>query len=182
MALQRVSHRQVGTSTEKYETLEEQLHGMSKPWYEFKRPTEGQTNITLGGGMRYQLGSGQLKVHLNSMLVEEGLTKDYQEITEAEIKFNYPLEAGDVVLLRVEGAGGGVSTSDHAHYNNVIVQGATDGLNKVFMMPHIPRNNTTRVFVNGVRQHPNDYVVTLNRVEFITPPVKGSRIWVDYVV
>lgn len=183
MAIQRVHQRQVRSSNpEQYQSFQEQVLGMSTPFFQFIRPTQGQQNIILGDGAAYRLGTGQLGVYLNGQILEPGPDKDYIELTEVEIQFNYPLDAQDVVLLRMEGAGGGVTAADHAHYYSIPLQGQVNGINKSFQLPQIPRSGTAiALYVNGIRQHPKHFTVILNRVEFLDAPALDAELMADYI-
>lgn len=180
MPLQRITPEQIKPLSDSYNTFKDQLIGMSIPYFETHIATEGQTLITLSNGKYYAVGTGQLKVYLNGQLVNNG--GEYVEVNEQQIRFNFPLYKDDVVLLRIEGAGGGVSTSDHVHYNGVTPTGITNGLNKVFTLPHIPRDNTVRVYINGIRQANTKFTVHINQLILDEAPPQGAELIIDYIV
>lgn len=182
MALQRIHTSQIKSTSTSYTSFKEQLNGMSIPYFEVKIANEGQTNFTLSPGKYYSVGTGQLKVYYNGQITTAGVDKDYIEVNESEIQFNFPCYAGDIILMRIEGAGGGATTSDHVHYWNVVPSGVINGVNTVFTLPHIPRDGTVVVYINGVRQNPASFTISINELHLDEAPLTGSEILTDYIV
>jgi hypothetical protein len=180
--LQRIKMKQLRPYTDKYETLHDQINGMSKPWLQTQIAEEGQTNFVIQGGTTYQVGTGQLEVYFNGQMVQAGLDNDYREVSEMEIQFNFACSEGDIITFRIEGSGGGITTSDHAHYFGVVPTGQVNGINKIFQLPHIPRYNCVALFIGGVRQSNDKFTLTVNRIEIKEAPIEGQEILIDYIV
>lgn len=65
---------------------------------------------------------------------------------------------------------------------NEIPQGNSDGNNTEFTVSNTPNIYTLRVYLNGIRQHPDDYTVTDSTIIFDTPPYEGDIVQVFYEV
>lgn len=178
MAIQRIRTDQMQSTSSSYDTFTEQLAGMTQPFTQTVSASEGQTTIVVDTA--YTTGTGQLKVFLNGQFVEPGVFGYYLEISNTEICFNEPLIAGDIVTLRIEGAGGGATTVEHVHYWNITPQGLVNGINRVFQLSHYPR--MVAVYINGVRQSQSMYTLYLNQITLDEAPLVGYDILVDYIV
>lgn len=97
--------KQIEASTQPYANLGEQLSGMSHAHQEEYIAAEGQQTFTLT--RPYTTGAKQLKVFVNGALQQEGPDGGYIELNSTTVMFTEPLEAGDVVIFRIEGAGAG---------------------------------------------------------------------------
>lgn len=59
-------------------------------------------------------------------------------------------------------------------------QGVIDGTNSVFTINHIPIINSEHVFLNGLLQDEDDYLISGNTITFIEPPYPRSKIKCSY--
>jgi hypothetical protein len=100
--------KQIKASSPDYEHLGEQLTGMSQPFQQIVKAVDGQRMITVE--KPFTTGSGQLKVFVNGVLQRAGEDGGYIELNSTTIMFNEPLQKGDEVILRIEGAGAGFVT------------------------------------------------------------------------
>jgi hypothetical protein len=58
--------------------------------------------------------------------------------------------------------------------------GDTDGVNVTFTITQPPNIYSIRVYLNGVRQHPDDYAIDGNTLVFVEPPEAGDIIQIFY--
>ena len=87
------------------------------------------------------------------------------------------------------GGGGHALASSFAFTNGIVSNssftGLQNGVNKKFVLPYAFMSNSTRVYLNGLRQKigsGNDYIETDgNTVEFIDAPLDTDSIIIDYL-
>ncbi len=70
--------------------------------------------------------------------------------------------------------------TDGTNGQNETPTGTTNGANTEFTVGSQPNVYSVRVYLNGVRQHPNDFSVSGNTIAFVTPPYEGDIIQVFY--
>jgi hypothetical protein len=181
VAIQKIRLDQVVSSTVNYDSLGDQVEGMSVPFFQEFTATEGQTEFTLS--TNYNMGSNSLKVYLNG--IYQDLNVDYEETFANEVTFNSPLFSGDWVLFRIEGAGSGTTLETHIHVTRETPSGSINGSNAVFNLQYVPRENSEQIYKNGVLQTKGltaDYTINENAITFNSAPLSGARILVNYIV
>lgn len=187
MALLRIRVEQVRSQDPNLTSLGEQLAYSGRPFYQISRATAGNQDIELD--KPYEMGVGQLMVFLNGLKMQPTSTNlttdgDYQEINSSTIRFVNPLQQDDVIEVRMEGKGQGVSmVVDHYHAYKEEPIGSVNGVNKVFILSRIPREQTELIFVNGMIMRPgtaNDYTINQNIITFNDAPSVGAIILVNY--
>jgi hypothetical protein len=171
MAILQLHQRQIQGDTSS-QSLLDQLNNLNKAYQKEIVVSETGANQIIPVGRLYQPGSNQLKVFYNGALQKVGQT--YLEIDNSNIQFPDMIYQGDLIVFRIEGAGGGTTfVSDHGHSWNEVLNGTKDGVNKVFYTAKPVRNNEIMVYVNGVLQTlGEDYTIT----QPATPSPNGSTI------
>ena len=76
----------------------------------------------------------------------------------------------------------GYAKSNHTHCYGVIPIEAVDGVNKEFLLPHIPQEGSLLAYVGGVRQGLDTYKVIGNKLIFNDPLPEDTDMFVDYVI
>ena len=61
--------------------------------------------------------------------------------------------------------------------------GTVNGVNDTFTLANSPASGKEEVFLNGLLQDPagEDYTITTNSIVFVSPPLTGDRIRVNYM-
>ena len=62
--------------------------------------------------------------------------------------------------------------------------GSIDGVNSVFILAHVPVDNSEHVYLNGLLQdsdYGSDYTMDGNKITFVQPPFQGSKIKCTYM-
>lgn len=182
--LQRIRLEQVQSNSTNnyYATFAEQLSGMMLPTVDVQNGLVGKQVYNLKSGMTYAVGTNQLKVSLNGieMFISDG---DYTELNESSVQMNFPIHQGDIFVFRIEGAGGGSATSDHAHYENIIPNGVPNGILKTFTLPAIPRKKADLIVcIDGIFQKQSSYSLVVNQLTFNQAPLAGMVISTSFIV
>lgn len=175
--LQRIRTEQIYATSNVYDDFSDQLYGMTIPFIQQVTPTNGQTLFTVNTA--YETGTGQLKVFLNGQLIE----KDgwYTETSSTQVTFLSPRYNDDVVIFRIEGAGGGATTSDtHIHVTGYTPQGLVNGNNSIFTLSYYPK--ATALYLDGIRQGSSHYTITGNTLTLDEAPSTGVEIMMDLLV
>jgi hypothetical protein len=79
----------------------------------------------------------------------------------------------------IGGGGGSQNFSE-----NEVPSGTIDGVNAVFSLANTPQSNTTKLYLNGVRQKSgigNDYTISGNTITFGTAPFIDAILLADYI-
>lgn len=155
-----------------YDNLYEQLeygrfnsvHSGASPTMYQEMVAEAQQSLFVIPHGTYVIGDYSLQVFVNGQLMRVGVDNDYTEIDNKTIQFTFGLDAGDVVVVRVNGGKSGPSL--YEHYKALNNQ-------KVFNLvtSYTSGNNSLVVFVNGAYQTVDvDYTETDGKtVTFIDP-------------
>ena len=61
-----------------------------------------------------------------------------------------------------------------------IPQGTVDGINKIFITNYTPIPNSEHVFLNGLLQDNDDYLISGNTISFVEAPYPNSKIKCSY--
>lgn len=182
MITQRIRLNQIKSNSAKYQHFEEQLAGMSVPFFQEFVADNNQSYFVLDTD--YTMGNNSLKVFLNGMYLDESETGSYVEINKNTVKFNEPLVAGDKVIFRIEGVGGGTTLEGHIHHVREVPFGTIDGANKTFILSYSPQLGTEHLFKNGMLMFDGvdeDYTISGEVITFSEPPLEGSKILVTYM-
>lgn len=126
----------------------------------------------------YRPNKNELEIYLGGIRQVKGI--DYVEVSEDTFKFLHPIPENILILACKENSG--AVRLHHIHYYEVEPIGEVDGLNKEFLLPHIPQEGTLIVYVGGIRQKSSYYTLKGNSFELIIPPPKGVDLSVDYIV
>lgn len=126
----------------------------------------------------YTPGKGELEVYVMGIRYTRGI--DYEETTPSSFTFNEPLPEGLIILACKENAG--YVKSSHIHCYGIIPIGIVDGVNKEFVLPHIPQEGSLLAYVGGVRQGLDTYQIEGNNLTFNSPLPKDTDFFVDYVI
>lgn len=166
----------------------DQLSNMSKAYYKDIEVTSTGAGQVFSVGSAYEPGGAVLKVFYNGTLQKVGET--YLEVDNYNIQFPDMVYEGDLIHLRIEGAGSGVAfVSDHGHVFREVMQGVMDGANRSFITGRPPMEGSECVFLNGLLQDPNkgDYVIRYEQpvgratVIMTKAPAVGDSLLVNYV-
>lgn len=182
MAIQRIRLGQIKSQTVNYKDFDEQVVGMSVPFYQEWLATEGQTDFIVD--TNYKMGINSIKVFLNGVYQDQGINASYIEVDEKTIRFNEPLYQNDWVMVRIEGAGGGTTLEDHIHHVREVPVGAIDGVNTVFELHFEPKVGTEHLYKNGMLMHDGegeDYIINGKTITFAEAPLVGAKILVTYI-
>lgn len=181
MGIQRIRLDQIDSNTVLYESFYDQVDAMTVPFYQDFTANQSQTIFDLS--TNYKIGINSLKVFLNGVFLE--CESDYEETSVNRVTFLEPLQAGDWVMFRIEGAGSGTTLEDHMHITREVPIGSVNGLNSVFELNYLPRENKEQVYKNGILQSKGlqgDYIMEGKTITFNNPPSAGSKILVNYIV
>lgn len=126
----------------------------------------------------YEPGKEELEIFVMGIRLTPGV--DYEETSPSTFKLLNNVPHNSVILACKENAGS--IRSRHTHCYGIIPIGVVDGENNDFLLPHIPQKGSLLLFVGGVRQGLDTYVVEGNRLFIDTPPPKDTDIFVDYVI
>lgn len=182
MTMTRIRLNQIKSNTVNYDNFEEQVIGMSIPFFEEFTAKDSQTDFVLS--TNFKVGSNTLKVFLNGMLQDLSIDGSYIEVDESTIRFNEPLYKGDWVVFRIEGAGSGTTLEDHIHHVREIPIGPVDGVNRNFILSYAPRLGTEHVYKNGLLMFDGvseDYTINDEVITFVEAPLANSKILVTYI-
>jgi hypothetical protein len=179
---QKITMRQMKAYGNEYNDYEEFIKGRGKPFVEKFTSQQNQTVFTLGRNYYANDPKQKLRVYINGILAKRG--EDFIESSINTITFLYPLDADEIVRVRMEYLGGTVTILSHNHVECEKPQESIDGFNKIFVMQYVPRLNTECVFLNGVLMQPGsnfDYTISGKIVTFKNAPSTGSKIIFSYI-
>lgn len=114
----------------------------------------------------YTVGDHSLQVFVNGQYMRIGADNDYTEVDNKTIQFNFGLEEGDVIVMRV--AGGTSGPSLHENY-----RAKENQTSFPLSTAYITGNDSLIVFVNGAYQTKGiDYLETNSNTVTFTEPLE----------
>lgn len=126
----------------------------------------------------YNPGNEELEVYVMGVRVTPNV--DYIEVSPNNFEFYDPPFEGSIILACKENLG--YPRAKHLHCYSVIPIGSVDGVNKEFLLSHIPIQGSLLLYVGGIRQGMDSYKVIGNRLVVNYPIPKGTDIFVDYAI
>lgn len=182
MQIQKIRLEQIHPTDNQYNNYHEQILGTGTHYLERFVATDDQSVFVLGRNYDNNDPNNKLKVFVNGMLMNKG--GDYLESSSNTITFQYGLFEGDIVRVRINSVGGTFTFTDHRHIDGEVPPESTNGVNKVFSVSRVIRQNTECIFKDGILMYPgsnHDYIISNGLVTFKTAPSSGSKVSISYI-
>lgn len=145
-------------------------------------------SLTVGSGLSFSVGGPSFDGSNAATIVASGLTNSNLSgsagITNANLANSTITINGTPVSLggsiTVSGTGGDLTASNFVF--NETPSGAVNGSNTVFTLANTPTTGTVRVYLRGLRRKlTTEYTISGSTITFVTAPLTGDFIIVDYM-